>query len=357
MTARQGFQFRVVESGMDEKFQKIWEDLERVREARSDIDSISKLTSDPHGYHIQVTMKINVPNRSEVQEKEPIDLFFPLTYPAEAPTASMRHDFPTDFPHLNPNLNGLALPCIYEGDLNELLFLYGLEGFFQCLATWLDNAAKGTLIYPDQGWEPIRYDANVSTLILDTRAYIKVVGTKPKLVAVIDKEIPLITEILFANLKSITDAKGKTFPKLGFGEIPGILFPPSLKIQKIYQPNVAINKSSLEPIIADFFDVTIWTNFINQCKGMPYLIVLPIRRPFHLIGTDSNIEYLARLVDPEGDVTILRVRTECDVETLQKLNGVKFDKTKKDFFDRLWKSWIKNWFPSSPHGNTTDGCL
>src|SRR5574344_63024 len=332
MTAHRKFQFQMAESGMDEKLQKIWTDLERVQQARADIDSIEKLTSDPkkeNGYHIQVTMKVNVPNRSEVQEKESIDLFFPLTYPAEAPTVIMRHNFPTDFPHLNPNSNGQARPCIYEGDLNELLFLYGLEGYFQCLAKWLDNAAKGTLIYPDQGWEPIRYDGNFSTLILNTQIYIKEVGEKAKIIAVIQHEIQNITTIFFTRLETITDANRKAFPKLGFSEIPGILFPPSSKIQEIYQPNVAINKSSLEQIIADLFDVNIWTNFINQCKGMSYLIVLPIKRPFRLIGTDSDIEYLARIVDPEGDVTILRVRTVCDGETLQNLNGVKFDQTKK----------------------------
>lgn len=55
--------------------------------------------------------------------------------------------------------HGRPVPCVYEGDLNELLNRGGIGDIFEHVYKWLNRAAGDDLIDFEQGWEPMRRDA------------------------------------------------------------------------------------------------------------------------------------------------------------------------------------------------------
>lgn len=125
---------------------------------------------------VNVTFRINLPNEwrrkgespSGVKLKEVVRLDFPSGFPLEPPELSLRTDFTRDMPHMQPwVIDGRPVPCIYDGDLAELLHTEGLAGILNQTCTWLENAALGTLIDPQQGWEPVRRDSLNDVVIAD----------------------------------------------------------------------------------------------------------------------------------------------------------------------------------------------
>ena len=55
-----------------------------------------------------------------VKSREEVSFIFDETFPLMAPGIFLRDDFPRCFPHINPS-NKIVSPCIYEGNLSELL--------------------------------------------------------------------------------------------------------------------------------------------------------------------------------------------------------------------------------------------
>ena len=103
---------------------------------------------------------------SGVLALEPVTFAFPSDYPIHAPKITLRDDFDRSNPHIQPSINDSSIvPCIYEGDLNELLQVQGLWGILNQLISWLEKAAERTLIDPTQGWEAVRRD-NLDRLII-----------------------------------------------------------------------------------------------------------------------------------------------------------------------------------------------
>ena len=90
---------------------------------------------------------------------ESVSLLFPLEYPIKPPIPYLRADFDRSYPHLQPDpADRLPQPCLVDGDLGELLHHRGLAGILDQLVEWLNRAAMGCLIDPEQGWEPVRRD-------------------------------------------------------------------------------------------------------------------------------------------------------------------------------------------------------
>ncbi|MCY4384881.1 MAG: Mov34/MPN/PAD-1 family protein [Nitrospinae bacterium] len=125
---------------------------------------------------VNVTFGINLPNEwrrqgespSGVRLKEVVRLDFPSGFPLEPPELSLRTDFTRDLPHMQPwVIDGRPVPCIYDGDLAELLHTEGLAGILNQTFIWLENAALGTLIDPEQGWEPVRRDSLSDVVVAD----------------------------------------------------------------------------------------------------------------------------------------------------------------------------------------------
>ncbi len=125
---------------------------------------------------VEVTFEVNVPNEwrrlgespSGVRLQEGVPFDFPGGFPMDPPELSLRADFTRNLPHMQPWLaDGRPVPCIYDGDLAELLHREGLAGILNQTAIWLERAALGTLIDPEQGWESVRRDSFNDVVVAD----------------------------------------------------------------------------------------------------------------------------------------------------------------------------------------------
>jgi hypothetical protein len=123
-----------------------------------------------------VRMKTEPPNSwraagespSRVRAIEPVTFWFGPNYPVAAPTVRLRVDFDRSHPHLQPNDPGdLPEPCLIAGSPRELLRTRGILGLVEQLAEWLERAAFVQLIDPTQGWEPTRRDHIVDVIVAD----------------------------------------------------------------------------------------------------------------------------------------------------------------------------------------------
>ena len=128
---------------------------------------------------VDVTFRVSLPSDwkpagmslSGVMRKEVVRFYFPREYPMDSPRLSLRPDFNRNLPHMQPRLiDGRPVPCIYDGTLTELLHQEGLAGILNQTAVWLERAAVGDLIDPQQGWEPVRRDSFGDHLIGDADA-------------------------------------------------------------------------------------------------------------------------------------------------------------------------------------------
>ena len=122
------------------------------------------------------TFNINLPNewRKEavsptgVRLREEVRFTFPDTFHLDPPQISLRPDFSRNFAHIQPWLdNGRPVPCVYDGDISELLHSEGIVGIANHVFVWLERAAMGNLIDEEQGWEPVRRDAITGFVVAD----------------------------------------------------------------------------------------------------------------------------------------------------------------------------------------------
>lgn len=134
---------------------------------------------------IEVDVEVELPSRCRqdgvsgtgVRAIETCSLFFDNDWPLSAPRVFLRKDFPLNLPHINPHRAGqLVSPCLFEGSLDELLHRFGLDAIVDQLINWLHQAAAGTLIDLEQGWEPTRRDSCPSNVVFSAE---RVVASAP----------------------------------------------------------------------------------------------------------------------------------------------------------------------------------
>ena len=128
------------------------------------------------GVTVDVTFAVNLPSEwqrqgespSGVRRREAVRFGFPGAFPMGPPQLSLRADFSRTLPHMQPWLvDGRPVPCIHDGYLSELLQKEGLAGILNQTCVWLERAALGTLIDPEQGWEPVRRDSLDDVVVAD----------------------------------------------------------------------------------------------------------------------------------------------------------------------------------------------
>lgn len=123
-------------------------------------------------------VEVSLPSRVEndvsatgVRRLETVFLVFPPDFPLKAPTPLLRKDFRSNFAHINPHRRGnLVPPCIFEGDLTELMHRFGIEKILDQLLDWLKKAAAGQLLDLEQGWEPTRRGSPDASMEFDADA-------------------------------------------------------------------------------------------------------------------------------------------------------------------------------------------
>ena len=288
---------------------------------------------------VEVTFDVSLPNEwklngespSGVRLKEIVRFNFPAQFPMIPPGLFLRKDFNRNLPHMQPWLtNERPVPCIYDGSLTDLFYQKGMTGIVNQTAVWLEHAALGTLIDPNQGWEPVRRDSFNDFLIADadclhglvdrkggyrffgfnylrTAAYdgsvsihgeisAKVAKLNAKVVPDIFREIPLDETRQFRRGKS-----------LALVVWPGKRPSGKLIINDTYLPETVTDINSLKKraeLYGCFRELSDSLSWLKQClsnyegSGSFILaVVLLARRPFNVIGSQSPIELCPYVVD------------------------------------------------------------
>ena len=143
--------------------------------------------SDGKSLVLDATFGVNLPNEwrhnatspTGVRLSEKVRFTFPASFPLDPPQLSLRSDFSRNFPHIQPWLdNGRPVPCVYDGELAELLHSEGIVGIANHMFVWLERAALGTLIDQEQGWEPVRRDGISGLVVAENDQLYKLVNRR-----------------------------------------------------------------------------------------------------------------------------------------------------------------------------------
>lgn len=295
--------------------------------AFEDVSGIVKDYSDA-GLSAIVTarVKINLPGRFikagvtdfGVKDREEVIFIFPEAFPLQAPTIRLRDDFPRNFPHINPSKK-YVLPCIYEGKLSELLQQSEwMNGILNQLVDWLEKAASNDLMNYDQGWEPMRNDQYRGFLeycIDDVLAKFQD-GTKG-FVGQIDYD-DLGGTIVTGFLSPLREPKSAHIlyyrNAFAFGHyVPNVIE----TLSDLYNYAKLIGISDLEELIEKLD--------LNHTEEDKLFLVLLVRRPVKLIGSELDIEVLNFVIDKEarkkgGKKARKRVLPNCSVGMMNHIN-------------------------------------
>lgn len=303
---------------------------------------------------VDVTFNVNLPNSwmrtgespTGVKPQEVVRLTFPGGFPLDAPEVSLRPDFNRNLPHMQPWLtDGCPVPCLYDGDLVELLHHEGLAGILNQTAVWLERAALGTLIDPKQGWEPVRRDSFTDDLIADAENLRQLVDRNGghrffelEYLSITDNNGP---RIIHGYLSAVTaklnrDAVPKLFGEaavreksllrrgrsLGLVVWPGKLPSGKQVISDVYLPETVTTITELKQR-AELYgcarELETALNWLKRCLSgytggpFPLAVILLARRPCIVIGSQSPIELCPYVVDiqspdlfAQGDATSVR---------------------------------------------------
>ena len=297
-----------------------------------------------------VTFAVNLPNRwrvdgrspSGVRGREIVQFRFPSNFPLLPPEVLLRPDFGRQRPHLlSWTRDGRPVPCIYDGELAELLHKEGMAGILNQTALWLDRAAVKALIDPIQGWEPVRRDELDDWLVADADSLRKLVNRNGghkffglEYLKLVDNRQRLVhgqmTPAQYVNRREVSKIFGEQQvgpdPHVRYGRSltlvvwPGKDSSGALCVCDVYLPETVENVDELHQR-AELYgcgsELKAGLNWLGRClaqcqpKGpFPLAVVLLTRRPFNLIGSSSPIELCPYITEisapslfPDGGAT------------------------------------------------------
>jgi integrative and conjugative element protein (TIGR02256 family) len=281
-------------------------------------NEISTITADIH---------INLPSQFlkgkitslGIKEIEPVTFKFQEDFPLSAPRILLRSDFPRNFPHINPSKSEVN-PCIYEGNLSELLQQSEwMNGILNQLVDWLEKAASNDLINYEQGWEPMRNDEFKGFIIYDVNDTISAFKSEgdffKREIKYEEKEGFIVTDSLCDSFKKKYNAHLLFFKTKG---IYDKYYPNYIKkLQDLFEFSDIIDINSVKRIIEDYDK-----KFINEDK---LFVIIAIQRPVNLINTDNNIEFLNFVINKslhrkKGKKELKRVLPDCEINMLSHVN-------------------------------------
>ncbi|CAB1056285.1 hypothetical protein D1BOALGB6SA_1021 [Olavius sp. associated proteobacterium Delta 1] len=257
---------------------------------------VSEIIEDDSGKKttITATVSVNLPSKFisagitdiGVKNKEDVEFVFPDSFPLKAPTIYLRDDFPKSFPHINPSLKRVK-PCIYEGDLSELLqqseWMYGI---LNQLVDWLEKAASDDLLNYEQGWEPMRNDYHIGWLPYEIDDVLSVYkkSNSPYLhreVYYEERKGKILTD-------SLCNPDKKKKAHALYAITPGVV--------NRYVPNTITNLGHLYEYARSIGIQDLKGNIeeidLSNVDEDLLFIVLSVKRPVNIIGTDSDVEFL-----------------------------------------------------------------
>ena len=268
-----------------------------------------------------------------VRRQETVLVRFRSNYPWSSPRFYLRDDFDRALPHIQPGSTSLPPePCLVYGSLDEYFLEVGLLALIEQLTVWLRRAAKGALINPIQGWEPSLRNDLAGEFIMDA-SYLRglvnkrggscILRTRYMRGGTADLELgedaPLLGEVYAERLKlnlATHPALLSAMP-LDNGNLigesvalviwPGKTWSRSLIVADEYFPETVENLADLLARAKELRCDKALSQLLAGLDGIyaakileypvPVTVVFCIRRPFHLIGTSSNIELLPYVFD------------------------------------------------------------
>lgn len=264
---------------------------------------------------------------------EPVTFTFPPDYPFRSPQIELRREFDRCLAHVQPGPpSERPQPCVYDGLLGDLLAARGFGEILNQTLDWLEKAATGRLIDPAQGWEPVRRDTLSDIIVADAPALRAMVGRKPG-------HAWLGFDYLVCGAPSAVDVA--YHGAVGTERVP---FNPSTFPEKVAEEagtdSVRRGRSLAlflwpgcdptgQPVIADKYrpeTVSTWAELVERageygCRTplvdafawfgrcaqawrsagrRPLVVILCARRPFRVIGEDSELELVPYLVRVEA---------------------------------------------------------
>jgi hypothetical protein len=281
-----------------------------------------------------------------VRAIEPVTLVLPAAFPLRAPLILLRADFDRSLAHVHPGSpEERPAPCIYDGNLLELLQHRGFAEILNQLVLWLENAALGRLIDPEHGWEPVRRDSLEDFIVADA-AYLRSLVSRKENYAVFGFDYvrhsiagaeaifhgEVGREPLKVSGKRVADLfNERHFPHLdsALGRSLAIFVWPGkrpsgeLIVADQYLPETVTNFGSLMQRASGYDCATPLRNALDWLQRrvrtsrligrLPIAVILCARRPFNLIRSDSELELCPYLIEiempqllPEGDRTRVR---------------------------------------------------
>lgn len=255
---------------------------------------------------------------------EPVRLCFGSDFPVRAPKISLRTDFDRAHPHINPGSPAEPpVPCLIDGSLTEHMHVAGFIGIVNQISVWLDNVARGTLIDPVQGWEPIRRDETPHAIAADADCFRSWVDGRERFCFVRCAYILVPSkggDSVYAVLRpQPTSASAATFTEyfghrkvtggcirgttLALIALPGKRPNGALLQTDKYHPETAAVLADLRARAADYGSAKALKDGLDLFRSRTrinakpdYPVVLPVMllavRPSNIIGTDSPIELL-----------------------------------------------------------------
>lgn len=355
---------------------------------------------------VDVTFRVNLPNAwsargvspNGIHTEEVVQITFSPDFPLTAPSLSLRPDFDRSLPHIQPWLDGnRPVPCVYDGPLSELLHHEGLAGILNQTAVWLDRAALGELIDPDQGWEPVRRDGLDDFVVADAddlrrharRAagykffdfdYLRFTSPSGKIFvhgevkATTPKLNPKSPPNIFQERAWRPDGRIAHGRSIALFVWPGKHPSGELLITDCYMPETVSDVDGLYARAAfygcdrPFKEALSWLQSCvgNYSEAGPFALTVLIcaRRPCHVIGSNSVLE-LCPYVTDIGAPRLFRVagstlvrpaghRHRINQSLLQLMSG---DETSEPHDStRLWKPWFQNRDPSGESRTSSAHC-
>lgn len=282
-------------------------------------------------------MKADGVSSNGVRRTETAEAVLGPNYPWASPTFYLRPDFPRELPHLQPGApDAPPRPCLVDGDQREYFFQFGLveAGIFHLvhqLVLWLQRAAEGTLIDPAQGWEPALRRNLSDILVMDAEACRAIVDRQgghriftarfyrsgaeaarlsagaAAIIQASTEAVPLKrgNKELFASRPDEHDgAFGNTVCYVAW---PDKLPDGAAFVSDSYIPETVTTIGALRRRADELRCGRALDSFLTSLERcfdgyvlnvpVPIAIVLCARRPFHLIGSPSEIELLPYVVE------------------------------------------------------------
>ncbi|CAL63309.1 Conserved hypothetical protein [Herminiimonas arsenicoxydans] len=264
-----------------------------------------------------------------VRAFEDVWISFPAAYPNRAPVVSLRADFNPNVPHLNYYRSGDRVqPCVAHGDLLEIIHSEGIGRLLFQIFDWLEKAAYNKLIDKRFGWEPTRRVRGGDEIHLNVD---QIVGNAPKMGGLqhycvtsfgMAGEAPLLARLpQLQESKRIRPEHISTLLTIEQSGVEGVfvrLVPLSIcwplldangefPVFDIFRPDNIYTLEQLRQRAQDYSCDISFDSLINSLTyavkqrpsvpPLPVFVVLPVLRPFPLIGQTTPYELLAYRID------------------------------------------------------------